>query len=93
MLGNPLARCTSRLRLFHFSKDPKKMEVPISVKRDDEQHSMWYSQALPYAELLSDETETWLHDIVDYFVLSVKIRDFSPGALAAIKQLTRYERT
>jgi hypothetical protein len=69
------------------------MEVPISVLRDDEQHSMWYSQALPYAELLSEETDTWLRDIVDYFALSVKIRDFAPGALAAVKQLTRYEST
>ncbi|KAI8327990.1 hypothetical protein BC941DRAFT_246334 [Chlamydoabsidia padenii] len=66
------------------------MEIPKSIKKDDEQHSMWYSQALPYTGMLQEETETWLSDIVDYFVFSVKIRDFAPGALASIKQLTSY---
>lgn len=65
------------------------MAVPPSVIHDDEQHSMWYSQALPYADTLSQETESWLDDILASFVVSVKIRDFAPGALAGIKQLTK----
>ncbi|KAI8099232.1 uncharacterized protein BX664DRAFT_272366 [Halteromyces radiatus] len=66
------------------------MSIPISVLEDDKQHAMWYSQSLPYGHLLGDETEAWLQDIVDHLVLSVKIRDFAPGALSWMKQLTNY---
>ncbi|CAO3588698.1 unnamed protein product [Absidia cylindrospora] len=66
------------------------MTVPPSVVHDDAQHSMWYSQALPYAEALGPETDMWLNDILASLVYAVQMGDFAPGALASIKQLTNY---
>jgi proteasome activator subunit 4 len=63
--------------------------IPSSVIEDDLQHTMHYSQSLPYAHLLEGEAEEWLKDIRNNLVICVKAKDFAPGAVAWVRRLTR----
>lgn len=65
--------------------------IPLSVINDDSQHTMYFSQSLPYANLLEHEAEQWLNDICVNLSLSVKAKDFTRGALAWVKRLSRYD--
>ena len=62
--------------------------IPLSVINDDNEHTMHYSQHLPYAHLLGGEAETWLDDICTSLTISVKAKDFHHSALISVKRLT-----
>jgi proteasome activator subunit 4 len=64
--------------------------IPQSVIDDDNEHTMHYSQSLPYANLLDKEAEIWLSDICTHLVISVRAKDFTGGALAWVRRLSRY---
>ncbi|KAI8373532.1 hypothetical protein EDC96DRAFT_498664 [Choanephora cucurbitarum] len=64
--------------------------IPLSVINDDNEHTMHYSQHLPYAHLLGGEAETWLDDICTSLTISVKAKDFHHNALISVKRLTCY---
>lgn len=64
--------------------------IPDSVIQDDAQHTMHYSQSLPYANLLDNEAKQWLHDICTNLALSVKAKDYTGTVLAWVKRLSRY---
>ncbi|KAG2196811.1 hypothetical protein INT47_002738 [Mucor saturninus] len=64
--------------------------IPLSVIDDDSQHTMHFSQCLPYANLLEHEAEQWLDDICVNLALSVKAKDFTRGALSWVKRLSSY---
>ena len=66
----------------------KKDDIPDSVVKDD-QHTMSYYQALPYAKLLDGEAETWLNEICTNLAMCVQARDFAPGAASWVKRLNR----
>ncbi|CDS14218.1 hypothetical protein LRAMOSA06388 [Lichtheimia ramosa] len=63
--------------------------IPQSVI-DDEQHTMYYYQALPYAHLLDLEAKEWLDDIVTNLIACIKARDFSRGVAFWTKHLSLY---
>lgn len=65
------------------------MIVPLSVIEDDSQHTMHYSQALPYAELLDHEAENWLNDICINLTYHVKAQDFGRGCVDWARRLSR----
>lgn len=64
--------------------------IPQSVIDDDNDHVMHYAQSLPYAKLLDKEAEIWLTDICTHLVTSVRAKDFTGGALASVRRLSRY---
>ncbi|KAI8975614.1 hypothetical protein BDF20DRAFT_879640 [Mycotypha africana] len=64
--------------------------IPLSVIKDDNDHTMHYAQSLPYAHLLDKEAESWLNDICTNLVISVKAQDFHGGVLAWVKRLSSY---
>lgn len=63
--------------------------IPLSIINDDNEHTMHFSQSLPYCNLLEHEAEQWLKDICFNLALSVKAKDFTRGALAWVKRLSR----
>ncbi|KAI9246724.1 hypothetical protein BDA99DRAFT_526780 [Phascolomyces articulosus] len=69
--------------------DMDKGDIPESVVKDD-QHTMKYYQALPYATLLDGEADTWLNDICTNLAMCVQARDFAPGAITWVKRLNSY---
>lgn len=64
--------------------------LPSSVVQDDQEHTLHYSQALPYASQLDREAELWLSDICTQLVVSVQAHDFAPGCLFWVKSLSWY---
>lgn len=64
--------------------------IPDSVIEDDNDHTMHYSQSLPYANLLDNEAKLWLNDICTNIVISVQAKDYTCGTLAWVKRLSRY---
>ncbi|RUS15521.1 hypothetical protein BC937DRAFT_92354 [Endogone sp. FLAS-F59071] len=64
--------------------------IPESVKRDDADHAMYYSQSLPYAFALGQEANEWLDELCVNIAICVKARDWSPGCLFWVKRLNSY---
>lgn len=75
----------------HFKMEVDSPTIPQSVI-DDEQHTMYYYQALPYAHLLDLEAKEWLDDIVTNLIACIKARDFSRGVAFWTKHLSLYVR-
>jgi proteasome activator subunit 4 len=65
------------------------MVVPLSVIEDDSQHTMHYSQSLPYAHLLDHEAEDWLNSICENLAYHVKAKDFGRGCVNWGRRLSR----
>ncbi|KAI9321666.1 hypothetical protein BX666DRAFT_1904440 [Dichotomocladium elegans] len=63
--------------------------IPQSVM-DDDQHTMAYYQALPYAQRLDGEAKNFLNDITNNLIACVKARDYSRGITFWVKQLAVY---
>jgi hypothetical protein len=76
--------------VFLFFLSLHKQMIPQSVIDDDNDHTMHYAQSLPYANLLDKEAEVWLSDICTHLATSVRAQDFTGGALAWVRRLSRY---
>ncbi|CEP09555.1 hypothetical protein [Parasitella parasitica] len=64
--------------------------IPLSVVKDDEDHTMHYAQSLPYADKLEHEAGDWLESICTNLTISIKAKDFKAGAVAWTKRLSNY---
>ncbi|KAI7863238.1 hypothetical protein BDF14DRAFT_1392123 [Spinellus fusiger] len=67
-----------------------KKTIPQSVLDDDSQHTMHYSQCLPYANQLDGEAQEWLDTICTHLVISIKAQDYQSGAAMWTKRLKSY---
>lgn len=65
------------------------MSIPLSVLNDDREHTMYYSQSLPYADRLEAEPENWLAQVCENIAIHVKAGDLAPGTFAWVKRLER----
>ncbi|KAL0081956.1 hypothetical protein J3Q64DRAFT_1179572 [Phycomyces blakesleeanus] len=64
--------------------------IPQSVIDDDSHHTMYYSQALPYAHLLGGEAEQWLETICTNLAIAVRAQDYQSGVVAWTRRLCSY---
>ncbi|KAI9254007.1 hypothetical protein BY458DRAFT_521472 [Sporodiniella umbellata] len=62
----------------------------MSATRNEEHHTMNYSQSLPYFSSINNEAGDWLLEIQSNLVLCVEAKDYATGTVAWIRRLTSY---